>query len=949
MITEVRQGLGDWSIRLRETTPREILDVLDAHYFGHIAVLPGRHDVKALGDAMLATARYVGVYRKRFNQSSEEYEIKGDGMSFWLGDSDNRGDLISTNLSFSASTFAQTMRALLPSSGSVIEGTFHSIGGSATFTGSVRWDTPRDAMTRICTYFTSDATDPVEWKVNTNGTLDAGKVSSLYPSSLNPTAILVRRRESGRDLATTSLAAKLSLDSSVEDYITHTYVIGEGEGDAVPVGSASAAPTPYRTLFGTPVRMAEVLNDPDAGAAEVNTVAAIALANNDALRRASQISTDEYDVKGTFGVGDTIMVFDPEAGFTDPLYEIHWQGQPINPIRLRCVELTWPIPAGWTVAFRDANGAWYDLSNFYASEAGATHVVIGDFLKRLSGAFGTPLNGRATPDSSVPGVPTFGTFYSGTYQSLAGDDTKAQIQVQWTRPLNTDSSTIVDLHHYDLRYRPITVVPYPATHAEMATKTYAQLLTHAQPLVPPLVSQWHHITLGPDVTQFTVQELSPGVSYDFQIRAVDTASPPNVGAWSATTTFQAERDRVAPNQPAPPSVAGSRVAIQVTHTLGSSSGGTFNLAADLDHLEVHVGGGPSFECDDSTRVGKLIANAGMLAGQIPAVGTFPIEPTGIVHVRVKAVDRAGNKSSPSDAATVTALLMDDAHISDLTVSKVTAGTVTASWVIAGELKTAESGARVVMNATGVQAYDTSGEQTFDVSAATGAVTTTGVFQTGLSGQRIVITDAEPISTLYFYGSRLTDDGSGDFAFINAPDTPIEAGPAFVGLGFNTSQWVDPNDGTNLRTRLYMHPAGAALQIIEAATQIPRGGAVQIGRDFASIGFAFPDGNSGNDQLWSMQSSQTVHYGTWADFLDLGADAGLFTGTVAGTNGASSLSLSYGTTATSQRPPIVSIRDNQSTANVRGFQVGASDTTGFTVDLSGTANGAWSVYFWNFRI
>jgi hypothetical protein len=52
---------------------------------------------------------------------------------------------------------------------------------------------------------------------------------------------------------------------------------------------------------------------------------------------------------------------------------------------------------------------------------------------------------------------------------------------------------------------------------------------------------------------------------------------------------------------------------------------------------------------------------------------------------------------------------------------------------------------------------------------------------------------------------------------------------------------------------------------------------------------------------------------------------------------------------SQLLPIVSIRDSPTVANTRGFVVTAADTTGFSVQLSGAADGGWSVYFWNYRI
>jgi hypothetical protein len=59
-------------------------------------------------------------------------------------------------------------------------------------------------------------------------------------------------------------------------------------------------------------------------------------------------------------------------------------------------------------------------------------------------------------------------------------------------------------------------------------------------------------------------------------------------------------------------------------------------------------------------------------------------------------------------------LIDDAHISDLTVSKITAGTITAAWLIAGSIKTATAGPRTEMDGNGLSIYDDSGAKIVDL-------------------------------------------------------------------------------------------------------------------------------------------------------------------------------------------------------------------------------------------
>jgi hypothetical protein len=126
-----------------------------------------------------------------------------------------------------------------------------------------------------------------------------------------------------------------------------------------------------------------------------------------------------------------------------------------------------------------------------------------------------------------------------------------------------------------------------------------------------------------------------------------------------------------------------------------------------------------------------------------------------------------------------------------------------------------------------------------------------------------------------------------------------------------------------------------------------GGIIAAGTGQLKAGWDSGASATANYMLW--QSNLTRHFGRWGDFFLPNSNEGLFTGTVTGPSGGTTMSMSFGTTMDTQLAPIVSIRDAPTVANTRGFVVSASSTTGFTVQLSGAADGAWSVYFWCFRI
>lgn len=846
-ISEVRQALGSWTLRLREDTPREVLDALTP--FGHLAVLPGRVNPAEYGDNLLAAARYVGVYRGRSN--ADEYTIRGVGMAFWLGDEEDKGQVYEAPVPIAGETFPDAVRALLPATGPITEGTLYA-GVPGTYTGVFSWTTPRKALTFLTDTMGSPA-NPVEWRVNGDGTLDAGPVSSLYRTT--PQAVIVRKGV-GRDLYLTALPGKATLASDVEDYTTRVVLLAQGTGEATVTGSADAALVPYKDLRGNPVRLTRLVSESGTGAGLASARAQLQLNRFTNPRRAVTLSTDAYDIKGDVVPGDYVWVYDPDNGFVDPAAEVAWRGERINPARLRVTEVTWPVRDGWTVAFRDGEGVWLDLSEYYAPESGETRLVVGDFARALTSAGSEPVGTRPVPDATIPAAPVFGTFATAAYQPAAQHgDTRAQIMVAWSEPLNVDGSTIVDGDHYEIRWRPNVTVPYPATWAQAGMRTWDELHTWAQPIIPPITdTDWHHLAVEWDSNTFLVQELTPGVDYEFQIRAVDAATPPNLSLWSATKTQRAAEDTTPPTTPAPPTVAGSRIAIQVEHLLGIASGGTFNLDLDLDHLEVHVAGSPVFFPDDTTLVGKIPASAGMITGRVPVVATFPVEEITTRYIKVVAVDRAGNKSAASEGVTATALLIDDAHISSLTVSKVTAGTITADWIVGARIKTGNTGARVELNSDGLQAFNASNAQTVDIDSTTGNVTVVGQIKTDFTAKGItILPGANPQIQMrwtagagHFTGMDTAPDPSGDtqgtFAIRRSSDGAIDggkvllwkdaavlsyesiAGPeAFIWLGYSAY------DGIRVQGR-WMAIAGAQDALMPLATSTPAG--------FGSQGFSY---------------------------------------------------------------------------------------------------------------
>lgn len=718
-VTQVHEALGSFEFELLGNVPREILDGID--HFDHIAVIPGRIDPKQYGDGCLTAARYVGVVRRkkiaddgRTNLIQDDIRISGVGMEFWLGDDDGKGAVIENYVDFTSASFNTVMNTLRPTS--VSNGTIYTVTGS--YSGRHVYETPRDAIKYVCETMSTEAI-PVGYKVSNDAKLYAGPESDLFVT--NPTCIIMRKGSTqGEDMFMRSLPSTVDMDIDMEDFTTRVVMLAESDGESLATGTADLGPgvNVYKDLFGNSLQLTRLVNESDTLEENADTRAALALRSTVNPHRTLTISTDDFDVHGSFEVGDYIYVYDPDSGLFDLANEVYIRGVRINPLKLRVTELDFAITENYTVAHRDKNGVWTDLSDYvHYEEDQPNQVVIGDFNRELTGTdstISTRTGAVIPPDLTVPAAPAWVTasFQTTNYVDSEGN-AKARQKLVWSTPLNTDGSAITDGDRYEIQYKLDSGSLYSQTWAAASTLTWDGLNTWDQP-VEPDDTPWQTIIVPWGENNTVIHELPVGTGFDSRIRAVDKGN--NQGDWSLVSTWITSEDNIPPSAPAPPVVAGSKIAIQVVHELGMASGGTFNLENDLAYLEVHYSSDENFFPIPETLAGRLRADKGMMNSQNAAVGTFSIPETNEVYVKVVAVDTGGNRSSASEAAPVTAELIDSAYISELTASKITAGTLSAAIILSGSIKTAEEGQRVELNNLGLQAYDSNGDLTVNISS-----------------------------------------------------------------------------------------------------------------------------------------------------------------------------------------------------------------------------------------
>ncbi len=568
---------------------------------------------------------------------------------------------------------------------------------------------------------------PVSFRVNNDATLDAGPESTLFVT--NPTCVITRREGSqGEDMGRRNLPGTMDLAQDMEDYSTRVVVLAQSDGEAFSVGASdigTIAPgtNSYKDLFGNPLKMTHMVSESNTTEGNADARAELALRNTMTPHRELTLSTDDYDVDGSFNIGDYIYAYDPDGGLVDTANEVTIRGARLNPIKLQVTESEWPVTDAYSIAYRGHDGTWYDLTDYIDyDQDGPSKVVIGDFQRVLDSGTTTVaqrLGSQTIPDNSTPGVVPWITSQWQTiaYQDSSGYAKSAQTLV-WATPLNENDTVITDGAYYEIQFSLNTGHLYSQTWGAVSTVHWNQLAQWQQP-IQATVSNWESRTISFDFNSFVLQELACGTAYNVRIRAVDKSN--NTGAWSTTEIFTTAEDNIPPSQPAPPEVHSSLIAIQIIHNLGKSSGGEFNLEKDLSHLEVHSSYEPGFTCDSSTKIGVLRADRSLLASQAPAVATFMNDSTVDVYTKVVAVDQSGNKSEPSAAAAATPDLIDDSHISNLTVSKITAGEITANWLLSGSIKTAPNGARIEMDVDGFRSYDSEDNLTVNIASQSGDV------------------------------------------------------------------------------------------------------------------------------------------------------------------------------------------------------------------------------------
>jgi hypothetical protein len=611
-----------------------------------------------------------------------------------------------------------------------------------------------------------------------------------------------------------------------------------------------------------------------------------------------------------------------------------------TPVKFRAT--TWTVqaqPGGPTMFQPTLNDVFYSrevlIQNQISSLNGGTVTGIGGVAINS----GSPVSG---PNPTVPDIPAFdlANCFTASYFSPATGTTLAQLELQWDTPGNTNGTPIIDGSNYLVQYRLSATPIYPLLWSQVQGKAWS--LIQGNPwsniLDTPQNQQWTTVQVNFDDNNVIIGGLICGETYDFQIACTDVSG--NTGAFSSIQNFLTATDSVAPGQPDAPEVFSSMVAVQVLHDLQLDAGGP--LPQDLDHLEVHYSYDPAFVPQPGigsvTYLGKMIATAGMINAGIVAMGNFNVTSTDGIYIKVIAVDTSGNSSAPSPGSGVTATLIDNEHISSLSVTKLTAGTISADIILGAVIATAFSGQRVQMDSSGLSAYDVNGNEIFSLSDASPVIV---LGANGISGNSIKIDTSQTYPTITW---EVT--GSATPAFINA----LNEGAGITGLGINMGQYLSGIDGETASQRIYLQGVGGMFLECIDANQLTHGSSLILSDLYSNLTFD-NHGNQINGGIYfdingGLTDTAVTIEGYVSTFsIDPGS---WIVQTVNNyTAGSGTFSVSYGVTMLSTTVPMVQYACGN-TSVVPALSVNAYSTTGYSLTLSAATPAAFTVFTSSFR-
>lgn len=355
MIGERHQAAGDWSLRLVDATPHSIRDDLDA--FGLVIVTEAWLPLSSVSEAtLLASAMYSGVLLEAGNGRRE---LAGHGMAMLLGVEDGLSDLYETAPSFTTASrtiASHVQNGVLRTAGPTMNGVSQGALSASATARTLEIDagtSPLDYLNAACEVFS------MEWRINPDGSLDVDTAANLYSA----VSVLFTPNAGGHETGTGSLlgfAGPVRLTRDWSEYTTKVVVVDTAAGS----GSSTTGAVPFYGLDGVTLTRDRLVDSATTTTGNAATLAAALRGKFDDSRgrvHAEVSAIDTYAPRRWIGVGDTVYLYDLDAGVYDTATQVAYRGEMAFPLSARVRAIDWPVEQGMGVYFRRSNAASPDL------------------------------------------------------------------------------------------------------------------------------------------------------------------------------------------------------------------------------------------------------------------------------------------------------------------------------------------------------------------------------------------------------------------------------------------------------------------------------------------------------------------------------------------------------------------------------------------------------------
>lgn len=366
-IIERLEDPGQFTVSLdASSAPPTLLTSIDV--FDHIVIMPNRvldPDLHADAD-LKGRARYAGVVlEKEYDRAAEIYTIRGQGMSWWLGDSQGNGPILFQNLSYDAETVDNILDlgdngGILPPA--VTPGTITTTD-VGSFTGDFEEaDRPIDALRTVA------AALNLSWRVNPNGTLDAclRTRDDVFRTTADAIKYAIVRDNWGFDSEIRSVEAeRFTTRFDGRNYATRAILIGEQFDGARQIDDyKDRASIPYKDIHGNemvwnvPVTIPQT--DPNI---DIDTWFDRQLEDWNLDLETEVDALEEQFANGQAMVGDHFLVYDPPS-IRDEENGIWHRGRFVPFRIIQAKEAEWYLRTGMDVLCRHKDASWSSLSKF---------------------------------------------------------------------------------------------------------------------------------------------------------------------------------------------------------------------------------------------------------------------------------------------------------------------------------------------------------------------------------------------------------------------------------------------------------------------------------------------------------------------------------------------------------------------------------------------------------